>query len=329
MSLILKVILLNAVLSASVAHAYVVMNSVIVSDVGNANDNTGLGEVDYEYHISAHEVTNAQYAEFLNAVASADTFSLWYSAMQNNGIDRSGTSGSYTYSATTGASNQPVRYVSFWSAARFANWMTNGQSSGSQDDTTTESGMYDLNSVLNPNNASITRQIDFASGGSGVAIPTLNEWYKAAYYNGSGGTYYDYPTQSNTAPNASAQNDTDSNSANYANAVGTVTDVGSYSQTQSYYGAFDMAGNVWEWNEEIVDTIERGIRGGSWGNLDHTLNASNNSKFEPTSDYVESYIGFRITSDQSLTAVPEPETISLLLGISTLGFVLWRRCFRA
>ena len=26
--------------------------------------------------------------------------------------------------------NKPVNYVSFWDAARFANWLTNGQGSG-------------------------------------------------------------------------------------------------------------------------------------------------------------------------------------------------------
>ncbi|WOO43447.1 SUMF1/EgtB/PvdO family nonheme iron enzyme [Rubellicoccus peritrichatus] len=324
-SLILKVLLLKAILAVSSAQAYVVMDSVVVGDIGNLDDNTGHGAVDYEYHIGAHEVTNAQYAEFLNAVASTDTFNLWYSGMQSNGIDRSGTSGSYTYSATTGASNKPVAYVGFWSAARFANWMTNGQLSGSQDDTTTESGMYDLNSELNPNSPSITRQIDFSSGGSGVAIASLDEWYKAAYYNGADGTYYNYPTQSDTAPNASAPNDTDSNSANFDNAVGSVTDVGSYSLAQSYYGAFDMAGNLWEWNEGIYGPTERGIRGGSTGNASHALISSNDSKFEANGDYVESYIGFRITSDESLMVVPEPATISLVCGLSALGFVMWRR----
>ena len=36
--------------------------------------------------------------------------------------------------------------------------------------------------------------------GATYFIPSENEWYKAAYYNPTNGTYWTYPTQSNTAP---------------------------------------------------------------------------------------------------------------------------------
>ena len=42
------------------------------------------------------------------------------------GIARSGSSGSYAYSVI-GSPNQPIAYVSWGDAARFANWLTNGQ----------------------------------------------------------------------------------------------------------------------------------------------------------------------------------------------------------
>jgi hypothetical protein len=31
-------------------------------------------------------------------------------------------------------------------------------------------------------------------------LPSVDEWYKAAYYDAMSGVYYDYPTGSNTAP---------------------------------------------------------------------------------------------------------------------------------
>ena len=31
-------------------------------------------------------------------------------------------------------------------------------------------------------------------------LPSVNEWYKAAYYNPTSGVYYDYPTGSNSVP---------------------------------------------------------------------------------------------------------------------------------
>ena len=38
--------------------------------------------------------------------------------------------------------DRPVNYVSFWDAARFANWLHNGQPTGAQGAGTTEDGAY-------------------------------------------------------------------------------------------------------------------------------------------------------------------------------------------
>ena len=60
------------------ASADVDMEWVHVGDVGNTAEPTGVGYievmcggVDYEYAIGKYEVTNGQYVEFLNAVASS------------------------------------------------------------------------------------------------------------------------------------------------------------------------------------------------------------------------------------------------------------------
>ena len=47
------------------------ISTVLVGDAGNANDTTGFGAVNEEYRIGTYEVTNSQYAEFLNAKAAA------------------------------------------------------------------------------------------------------------------------------------------------------------------------------------------------------------------------------------------------------------------
>ena len=82
-----------------------------------------------------------------------------------------------------------MNYVSFWDAARFANWLHNGQPTGPQGPGTTEDGAYhDVgNQTLFGRNA-----------GAKFFIPTEDEWYKAAYHKNDGvtGNYWDYPTAS-------------------------------------------------------------------------------------------------------------------------------------
>lgn len=109
------------------------MDWVTVGNAGNAADTTGYGAVSYAYQIGKYEVTNAQYGAFLNAAAQTDSYGLYNTSMASFGITRSGSSGSFTYSVTGALANRPVVYVSWFGAARMANWMMNGQGSGSTE----------------------------------------------------------------------------------------------------------------------------------------------------------------------------------------------------
>ncbi len=314
-------LLVAGLLAASVASAAINIDTVFVGDAGNINDSTNFGGVSYDYHIGTAPVTNAQYTSFLNATASSDPHGLWNSNMGSSvhgGISRNGSDGSYSYSVRTASSgfnngqsmaNKPVNYVSFWDAARFTNWLTSGN---------TETGVYNLGGVTSPDNSTITRDTTAWANG-GVAIASENEWYKAAYYDGNGG-YYDYPTQSNTAP--TAENPPGgANSANYDNVVGTVTDVGAYASSASYYGTFDQGGNVWEWNDAIVTTSTRDLRGGSFFVSDLGLQSSFRNYYA-SATYESTDVGFRVSS---LEPIPEPSTYAAILGIMGLAFVLIRR----
>jgi formylglycine-generating enzyme required for sulfatase activity len=97
---------------------------VAIGNPGNAADTpssncieaaASCGSVSYAYQISKYEVTNTQYAEFLNAKAASDPLSLYNTSMGSNatfgGITRSGASGSYSYSVKTGPTSPGLRHL--------------------------------------------------------------------------------------------------------------------------------------------------------------------------------------------------------------------------
>ncbi|HEV3138483.1 MAG TPA: SUMF1/EgtB/PvdO family nonheme iron enzyme, partial [Pirellulales bacterium] len=170
-----------------------------VGNPGNANDSTGYGAVAYNYSIDKYDVTVGQYTAFLNSVAATDTYSLYNPLMATDlniaGISRSGSSGSYSYGVIGSSANLPITFVSWGGAARFSNWLQNGQPTGAEGPGTTETGAYTLNGAMTDAalNA-VTR-----NAGATIFIPSENEWYKAAYYNPAG-SYNQYPFSSNTVP---------------------------------------------------------------------------------------------------------------------------------
>ncbi len=118
---------------------------VTVGNPGNAADPaTGslYGSVPYTYQMGKYDVTVGQYVQFLNAVAKTDTYNLYgsYGDMATDyptiGITRSGSSGSYSYAVTgsySQAANCPVFDMSWFDAARFCNWLQNGQPTGRRE----------------------------------------------------------------------------------------------------------------------------------------------------------------------------------------------------
>jgi formylglycine-generating enzyme required for sulfatase activity len=265
----------------------VAIDWVTVGDPSNAADTTGFGAVADVYRISKYEVTNAEYAEFLNAVAATDPHGLYDTRMGlvRGGITRSGSSGSFSYSAIAGRENMPVNFVSFYDSLRFANWLHNGQGSGD-----TETGAYTITAAGVSTN-SITR-----NAGASIFLPSEDEWYKAAYFDGT--SYFDYTAGTNTQPGCAVPGAT-ANTANCSAAVGDATAVGSYTGSASPSGTFDQGGNLWEWNEATVGIASRSMRGGSFSSPVGRLAASLRVGVSPTSG--ADNLGFRVAS------LPEPE----------------------
>jgi formylglycine-generating enzyme required for sulfatase activity len=95
-----------------------------VGGAGNAADTTGFGAVAYDYNVGTYEVTNSQYAEFLNAKAASDPLGLYNvfmgSVASGGGISRTGAPGSFTYTAISGRESRPVNFVSYYDSLRFS-----------------------------------------------------------------------------------------------------------------------------------------------------------------------------------------------------------------
>jgi len=317
-------LLAASLLAAGMASAQpITIDTVFVGDAGNDNDSTGFGGVSYGYHISTTPVTNAQYTAFLNAVDSggSNPNGIYNSNMGSDirgGISfNSGAASGSKYAVRTNMGNKPVNFVSWFDAARFTNWLHNGQGSGS-----TETGAYTLN---NATSGIVTKNVEAI-----VWIPSENEWYKAAYYdptlNDGDGGYWLYPTQSNTAPTQATVNSVGDvtnpgmNVANYDGSkwTGGVTTVGS-AESASHYGTFDQGGNVWEWNDAIIGS-SRGLRGGSFNNPDNDLRSSFRDGNVATLE--DDDVGFRVTS---LAAIPEPSTYAFGFGVIAMALAAFRR----
>jgi formylglycine-generating enzyme required for sulfatase activity len=122
----------------------------------------------------------------------------------------------------------------------------------------------------------------------------------------------------NGTGNGSAGNS--GNSANYNLGAdwngqdGNVTTVGT-NGGPSAYGAFDMAGNVMEWNDLDRSISSRGRRGGDWGGFSSSMDLSSSRRGIVNPDSEFNFRGFR------LAAVPEPSmmVIGMVFGLGGLA----------
>ena len=285
------------------------MDFVTIGNAGNAADTTGApnpaGAVGYEYGLGKFEVSEYMITKYNENFGTANSLAITK--------DMRGTA-------------KPATSVSWNEAARFVNWL-NTSTGGSAAYKFTTGGVNDDIAVWT---ASDTLDYDSAnpyrSKRATYVLPSFNEWYKAAYYDPSNSTYYDFPTGSDSAPTAVASGTT-AGTAVYNQTVNQGPADVNLAGGLSPYGVMGLGGNVFEWEESSGDlanssgSSNRGIRGGDW-----FIDSSNLSSSARLNFFLPSFknysFGFRVASLSSSAppAVPEPSmmVIGTLFGLGGL-----------
>jgi formylglycine-generating enzyme required for sulfatase activity len=291
---------------------------VTIGNPGNAADTTGdpnpAGSVANAYRIGKYEVSR----DVVTKANSAGGLGITLNDMTlygGNGL------------------NRPATGVTWNEAARFVNWLNTSQGFTPAYKFTTQPG--DGGCVANQNillwvsgDAGFNAANPFRNSQAQYFLPSVDEWYKSAYYdpsaNGGAGAYWNYPTGSDSAPTA-LPSGMAAGTAVYGQSIVTgpadITQAGGLSP----YGTMAQGGNIWEWEETERDLVNdssssnRGIRGGSWALISSSLSSiSRNS--DSTTAGGSLGVGFRVAS----SAIPEPSTL-LLGAVASVGLLLRRR----
>ncbi len=171
-------------------------------------------------------------------------------------INRMGDVDDYYYEVQPGRGNYPVCYVSFYDAEAYAAWKS-------------------------------------AKTGKNYRLPTEQEWEKAAGWDPVLEKLWTYGFHRDTI---------DATWANYDQAYSGTTEVGYFNgvnagtnHAQSYYGCYDMSGNLWEWTPSIYSGSNRVLRGGDWSSNAGFCDVAYRQFKSPS--IRDDFIGFRLLLD--------------------------------
>lgn len=259
---------------------------VAIGQPGNlpdANPNP-VGAVPYAYRIGKYEISEQM-------------------------VDKANALGGLGITKDVRGPDKPATSVTWNEAARFVNWLNT--STGSTPAYKFDAGGNFL--LWLPADPGYDAANLYRNSLAKYFLPGINEWHKAAYYDGAAGVYYDYPTGSDSVPDGmdfsgDAIFDAVFDDGGSNPGPNDVSDAG----TQSPYATAGQGGNVAEWEETAFDRInnsaaeQRRTPGGAW--VSHpNLMAAWNTGIGTAPQFESPFIGVRVASQ-----VPEPSIFSQL-----------------
>jgi hypothetical protein len=278
---------------------------VTVGDPGNIPDTTGApnpaGSVDYTYRIGKYEISEQM-------------------------IDDANIAGGLEITKVTRSPEKAASGISWNEAARFVNWLntSTGYTPAYKFAIQPGEAGYDPNANIElwmPGDAGYNPDNLFRNRLARYVLPSVDEWYKAAYYDPTSGTYYNYPTGSDSPP-AAVSSGTAPGTAVYNHFAAGPADI-TMAGGLSPYGTMAQGGNVFEYEETEFDLVNdgssgidhgRGYRPSNWASSDvSSLSPSSRTSVSTTGNpiFIGNH-GFRVASQ---TPIPEPESLALLVAV--------------
>ena len=271
-----------------------------VGNPGNAADSTGApnpaGSVAAKFRIGKYETSR----DMINKANVEGSLGI--------------TMGDLSLSGGNGP-NKPASGISWFDAAVFVNWLN--ISTGSAAAYKFDGSTFEL---WRPGDAGYNPANPYRNCQARYFLPSVDEWYKAAYYDAANGIYYTFATGSDTPP-ISVAGGMLAGTAVYLRTFGSGPADVTLAGGLSPYGTMGQNGNVYEWQETGTGATTRGNRGGSW--YDGAPNSTNNLSSSLWDSFAASsrinIIGFRVAS------VPEPSTLPVGIVVAGMFVVVGRR----
>ncbi len=271
---------------------------VTIGNPNNSDDITGnpnpAGKVEYTYRMGQFEISE----DMVNKANALGGLGLTH---DNNGA------------------NKPATSMTWYEAAHFINWL-NTDNGGSPAYKFDSGGFFQL---WQSGDAGYNSANPYRNTEAGYYLPSMDEWYKAAYFDSTTNSYGDYPSADGSQPTAvgsGAAANTAVYDQPFAAGPADILLAGGMSPS----GTVGQGGNVWEWEETDYDLMngsgldDRGFRGGSWRSNFANLRSLDRGFITPTR--ASETVGFRVASN-----IPEPSTVLLASVAACFGLLMPRR----